>query len=294
LTLFNFGRWVAKEITGSGDRDMKIYVIGPPGSGKSKTALRLALSIRKWISWYIHKDFEHGEEYFKLDNEHLAVISSEDLFKMMTNYPPMYQIRIADDCGNTAGFDSRQSMSRKNMDLNSIWSTNRTRHCVTIVTLHDLNFNDLRQVMLADVVIDLRDYYQSGRFRMAKLWKIKMTERSKGNRGAQLARFMTYERGAWVVQESLACEMPPLDVVEGYDKIRAAKDKENTLRVQNMLSQYNAEMQDMNNKPKCVACGSKDVRAIKEGRKCRVCGYIEQINWGERVSPAIPIKQDAN
>jgi ribosomal protein L37AE/L43A len=297
MTLFNLSRWIAKEITGVGDRDMKIYIIGPPGSGKSKTALRLAQAIGKWVSWYKHKDFDHADDYFKLDGEHLAVISSDDLYNMLTTYPPMYQVRIADDCGNAAGFDSRQSMSRKNMDLNSIWSTNRTRHCVTIVTMHDLNFNDLRQVLLADIVIDMREWYQAGRFRMAKLWKIRMVERSKGNRGALLARFMTYEHDRWVVQESLACEMPSPEVVKAYDEIRAIKDKENTERVQKMLLNIKDEMQTTVSKPKCVRCKGTDVRVIKEGLKCKTCGYIEiGATWDsarERTRPTTAIKQEA-
>jgi len=277
MVLFNLSRWIAKEVTGSGDRDMKIYIIGPPAAGKSKTAIALALKLKKWLSWYIHKDFLHGDEFFKMDKDHLAIIDSNDLFRMMTTYPPMYQVRIVDDCGNTEGFDSRQSMSRKNGGLNSIWSTNRTRHCITIVTLHDTAFSDKRQVLLADIVIDLRDYYQSGRFRMARLYKIKMDKhRASGDRGAKMCRFMTYENGQWVTQESLACELPPKEICQEYDKMRAIKDKENTEKVYNSFNEAQ-KMQEQNcSIPCCPVCFKTDIRYSKKEdiRYCRNCGSI--------------------
>jgi hypothetical protein len=101
---------------------------------------------------------------------------------------------------------------------------------------------------------------------------------------------MTYEHGTWVVQESLACEMPDPEVVKAYDEIRAAKDKENTLRVQAMLSQMKQDVTAKQFKPKCVACGSGQVYPVKAGLKCRICGYIDQ-NKHVCVPPQ-PIKQE--
>jgi hypothetical protein len=271
LTLFNFSKWIAKQVTGPADRDMKIYIIGPPGSGKSKTALSLALKTRKWLSWCVYKDFKHEEEFFKIDGDHMAVIDSDDLFKMMTKYPPMHQIRIVDDCGNTEGFNSRRSMSEKNVDINSIWSTNRTRHCITIVTLHDTAFNDKRQVLLADIIIDLRKFYQVGRYRMAKLYRIRMGE-SNFNRGVNFSRFMTYERGTWITQESIACEMPPADVCKAYDDIRAVKDKANTEKVFKKYEATNAIKTASDNRPKCPNCGSVQLYFGTRDTRCNKCG----------------------
>lgn len=274
MTLFNLSRWIAKEVTGAGDRDIKIYIIGPPASGKSKTAVALALKIKKWLSWYLYKDFEHQDEYFKFDSEHLAIISSDDLLKMMMTYPPMYQIRIVDDCGNTRGFDSRKSMSHENSDINSIWSTNRTRHCITIVTLHDFNFSDRRQVLIADIVIDLRGYTQSGRFRMAKIYKIGMDKSSNGNRGVRLTRFMTYENGQWVTQESLACELPPADICKQYDELRAAKDKENTEKAYQKYQTANSDKEVKDTRPRCTSCNSPRLYHGKKVTRCLNCGKV--------------------
>ena len=276
MVLFNLSKWIAKQVTNESDRDMKIYIIGPPGSGKSKTALSLALKIAKWLSWYNFHDFTHVANFFKLDCGHLAVIDSDDLMDMMLTYPELNQIRISDDCGSAKGFNSRTSMSNENIDANSIWSTNRTRRCVTIVTLHDTSFNDLRQVLLSDIVIDLRNFYQVGPFRMAKLWHIKMDKRSNGNRGTKFVRFMTYERGEWVTQESLACMLPPADIDKQYNEIRAEKDKQNSMKIQEKYNNFKKEKEVVDNRTRCPECTSIQVkwREKTNDYKCGKCGKI--------------------
>lgn len=280
MTLFNLGRWIAGHLTGSGDRDMKVYIIGPAGSGKSKTALALAMSIAKWLSWHIYGDIKHTDKFFKLDKWHLAVIDGDDLITLMTSYPPRFQVRVVDDCGNTRGFNARRSMSREAEDINSIWSTNRTRRCCTIVTLHDLSFSDLRQALLSDVVIDLRDYVQQGSFRMAKLYKIKMGSKRGGDRGVKLSVFATYDCGRLVTQERIACMMPSDEICREYDKIRAEKDRKNTEKVYEKYSKKHlastAQPTPKRHKVTCPYCDRKGAawRVKTKDYHCFQCGKI--------------------
>jgi hypothetical protein len=126
--------------------------------------------------------------------------------------------------------------------------------------------------MLADIIIDLRNYSQSGPIRLGKLWHIRMVDDSKG--GYKRCRFMTYEGnpGQWVTQESVACFMPPDDLLKQYNELRAAKDKENT----EMLSgKYGNETKPKPVlKPRCYKCEGSDVRYLQRTNewKCKTCG----------------------
>lgn len=268
MTLFNLAKWVAKEVTGNKNVDKKIYVVGPAGSGKSMTGLSLANACAKWISFYNHDDFKHASKYFKFDEDHIAVINTDDFIKLMTSYPEKNSVRIIDDCGAAVGFTSRRSMSKENLDIVSIYGTNRVRNCVTIICVQDTNFTDKRMRMLADVIIDMRNYSQNGPLRMGKLWHIRMVDDRKG--GYKKCRFMTYECGQWVTQESVACFMPPDDLLRQYNELRTAKDMENT----GMLNRkYAHKEEDNSGKMKCV-CGSINLYKTKKGWKCKRCGQI--------------------
>lgn len=287
MTLFNVARWVAKEVTGTKNVDKKIYVVGPAGSGKSMTGLSLAAACAKWISFFNEGDFKHSSKYFKFDEDHIAVINTDDFIKLMTKYPEKNSVRIIDDCGAAVGFTNRRSMSKENLDIVSIYGTNRVRNCVTIICVQDTNFTDKRMRMLADIIIDLRNYTQSGPLRMGKLWHIRMVDDLRG--GYRKCRFMTYENGQWVTQESVACFMPPDDLLKQYNELRATKDKENTEMLGN---RYNKPTDIFPNKPCCLSCGSHDIRYRKKDGfyHCRVCGT----NWrGEQQHNIISKKVEA-
>jgi ABC-type dipeptide/oligopeptide/nickel transport system ATPase component len=102
LVLFNLARWIAKEVTGPKNTDKKIFIVGPGGSGKSMTGVRLARAVARWISYYNHNGiFAHDKEYFEFDKDHIAIISTKDLLHVMTNRLKKNSVKIIDDCGVT-------------------------------------------------------------------------------------------------------------------------------------------------------------------------------------------------
>ena len=64
---------------------------------------------------------------------------------------------------------------------------------------------------------------------------------------------MTYERGVWVTQEAVACELPEPDIKNEYDQLRDLKEAENSEMINKkydmMLKTEEAEM----NKKHCVS-----------------------------------------
>lgn len=253
MTIFNYSRWVAKEITSKKNIDKKIFIVGPPGSGKSKTALAFAKAIDKWISYYVYGNFDHCGEYFKLDEDHIAVINADDLLKLMIKKLPKHNIKISDDCGTTEGVTSRRSMSQKNLDVVEIYSTNRTDNGVLIICLHDEAFADLRMRKLANESIDLGDYVQDGPFRIAKLRKLKNDKNNK--RGIRETPFTTIENGEMVIHDSIAVFMPDEKTIKWYDELRDQKQSENAQRLLDKYSKIDQDVEVKSSKPKCPKCG---------------------------------------
>lgn len=271
MTLFNYARWIAKEVTGNKNIDKKIFVVGPAGSGKSMTGMALAPAVAKWISYYNHGNFDHQKDYFTFDKDHVAVINMNDLIHVMANRLIKNSVKIIDDCGASKGFTNRRSMSTENLDIVSIYGTNRVQNGVTIICVQDSDFTDIRMRKLANETIDLNDYYQAGPCRMAKLFKIRMDRYSKN--GIRQCRFMTYEHGVWVTQESIACFLPPPDLMAQYDALRVEKERENTQMIYDKYLKLAEKGTVDKNKLRCPACTSTDIYPGKKHNSCHKCGY---------------------
>jgi hypothetical protein len=274
MTLFNYSKWVARQITNkSKNVDKKIFIIGPAGSGKSKTGLTLAVAIARWVSYYVYGDFDHWKEFFNFDPDHVAVIDTSDLVALMIKKLKRFSIKIVDDCGTAEGITARRSMSQANLDTVSIYGTNRTDNGVTIICVQDTSFTDKRMRMLADEVIDLNEFVQQGPVRIGKLWKVRMDRNSKY--GMRLCRFMTYNNGQWVTIEGIACFMPdqPGHGIDGeYNKLRKTKQDAQSEKMSSKYKKIEQDIEIQNERQKCPYCNSIQLRQRSKGLKCEKCG----------------------
>lgn len=277
MTLFNYARYVAGEITSNKNCDKKIIISGPAGAGKSMTAVKLAQAIAKWIPYWLIKRYgivSKPEDFFKFDDDHIAIIDGDDLRRLMVNPLVKHSIKIADDCGTADGVTSRRSMSKANLNTISIYGTNRTNNGVLIIAVQDTTFIDKRLRMLANEVIDLANWYQVGPIRIGQLRKIRITNTAKY--GIGLRKFRTYEHGRWVSQESIACMMPDDDIKMLYDEKRKEKQEAQTaLILKELENKDKKEIQDSNKKI-CPSCGCGNKTKIHTGKKytrCYSCGH---------------------
>lgn len=289
---FNLSRWIAKEVTCLDcrdcfhkktcshpglplNKDKKIFIVGGAGSGKSMTGVRLTKPLNNWISYYNNNGiFKPDEAYYSFDKDHVAIISTKDLLHVMATKLKRNSIKIIDDCGASEGFTNRRSMSQANLDMASVYGTNRTQNGVTIYCVQDTSFTDKRMRMLADVIIDLTNYYQSGRFRIGLLRKIKKDETRR--EGIIKSRFMTYEHGEWVTQETIACELPDRESKKMYDEMREAKEVENSKAIHEKYNKQMDSVEVQDNKPRCPYCGSSQLyySEKKKVTKCKGCGKL--------------------
>lgn len=277
MTLFNYAKYVAKEITSTKNCDKKIIISGPAGAGKSMSGIKLAQSIAKWIPYWLIKRYgivSKPEDFFKFDDDHIAIIDNDDLRKLMIKKLVRYSIKIADDCGTTEGVTSRRSMSDANLKTISIYGTNRTDNGVLIICVQDTTFIDKRLRMLANEVIDLSNWYQAGPVRIGQLRKIRIDNNAKY--GIGLRKFRTYEHGRWVSQESIAYMMPDDATKKLYDEKRKEKQEAQTARILEELENKDKKEIEDESKLKCPKCGNGNKSKIYNGKKnksCYSCGH---------------------
>jgi hypothetical protein len=248
---------------------MKIFITGPAGSGKSMAGVRLIKAIAKWISYYIYGNFDHAEEFFKFDKEHVAVIDTKDLIYVMTRQLRRFSCKLIDDIGAAEGFTSRRSMSGANLDIVSVYGTNRTQNGVAVYCVQDKSYADKRMRELGNVEIDFTEYTTSGSFRVAILRKIK---KLGDNQGVRLCRFMTYENGQWVTQETIGIDLPDYQSKKIYDDLRDKKEAENSKKINEKYSKMVEANEVKDNRPKCPHCGSTRLYYGTKGNRCNNCG----------------------
>ena len=272
MVAFNYARWIAKRITSSMNVDRKIFIIGGPGTGKSMTGFALAKKLAKWVSYYKYGNFDHADEFFKFDKDHIAVINTLDLIHVMTAKLVKHSIKIIDDCGSAQGFTGRRAMSAENIDMASIYGTNRTDNGVTIYCVQDETFTDLRMRKLADDVIDLNDYIQRGPLRIGKLWKLKRDKQN--NKKINKARFMTYDNGHWLSIESFSTFLPEPEDKKKYDELRKVKEAENSRTISERYTKIIVNDKVEQEKQRCPYCNSiRLYYSSKYNRTtCRGCG----------------------
>lgn len=216
-----FAEHLAKRITGKHNKDVRLLVVGEPGSGKSRTLLYLAYRLSVEVA-----KIKGGkpEDYFTIDN--VGVITAEDIIEKMQNLKK-HCIYILDDAG--VAWDSRDFASRGNKNLNHVLQTCRTANAAILISVPDPKLIDVQVTergliqYWAEVSESLHDWGKN----LVKIFRLKRLFRS----GRMLYMHPRYGDYKIVRYESLN---PPEELIEEYEYLRrtcagnAAKKYENT------------------------------------------------------------------
>jgi hypothetical protein len=136
--------------------------------------------------------------------------------------------------------------------------------------------------LLANEKIDLTDYTESnGKFRIAKLYKIKRDKKHKGR--IQECKFAFWSHGRYggkfkgreyCTIEGIICFMPDdKDIVDKYNKLRVEKEAENTRGVKEKYKNLQKEQEINDEKERCPHCNRSSIYYGKNGSKrCNGCG----------------------
>ena len=208
-----FAAHLAKRITSRHNKDVRLLVVGEPGSGKSRTLLyiahRLSVEVAKLKGG-------NPENYFTIDN--VGVITAEDIIEKMNNLN-RYCVYILDDAG--VAWDSRDFATRGNKNLNHILQTCRTANAAILISVPDPKLIDIQVTergliqYWAEVSESLHDYGKN----LVKIFRLKRLFRA----GKMLYMHPRYGDNKIVRYEALN---PPEEMIHEYEFMRrsCAKD----------------------------------------------------------------------
>ena len=153
---FNLCKEIAEKITSKFNQHETAIVVGDKGSGKSWAGLRIAHDVSIEVA-----KIKGGkpEDYFDL--EHVAIITKDEVIRVLKTAMGQYNVVIFDDIG--VGWSNRDFASKFNKVMNGIYQTFRTRNVFLIMTVPDQTYIDkLPRLMLHYFIEVVDSYFEKG------------------------------------------------------------------------------------------------------------------------------------
>ena len=121
----------AKRLCGGFNKDIKLFLVGAQGSGKSHSSIYLAIRVAEEIAKYKGGTWE---DYFPKDMSHVFIGDAEEHAGALKSIKK-HNVYILDDAG--VSINARNFMTTYNKSLNDIFQTVRTDNALIIINAPD-------------------------------------------------------------------------------------------------------------------------------------------------------------
>ena len=121
----------AKRLCGGFNKDIKLFLVGAQGSGKSHSSIHLAIRVAEEVAKYKGGTWE---KYFPRDMSHVFIGDAEEHADALKHIKK-HNIYILDDAG--VSINARNFMTTYNKSLNDIFQTVRTDNALIIINAPD-------------------------------------------------------------------------------------------------------------------------------------------------------------
>lgn len=213
-----FSQWAARRISGRDKQDLIISVTGRRGSGKSYSALWLAVQISIELARLLGGS---PEDYFNLSNT--ATLQDTHKIMELLQASKKYQVIIVDDA--SLAISSRQWNSESNQNWNALLTVCRTKRWAIILTSPLKSMIDITTRDLVDFSIHVWRPFHVGGFNILKIFS---TEKSYIGKNMEFSkRFAVGKRKPryWIAFS------PQKEMCDEYDKLRDSGTTEINRRI---------------------------------------------------------------
>ena len=156
----------ARRICGRYNKDVKLFIVGPQGAGKSRSSIKLAIRISEEIAKIIGGK---PEDYFPLDLSNVFIGDPEAHADALKNIKK-HNIYILDDAG--VSINARNFMTSYNKSLNDIFQTVRTDNAVIIINAPDSFLIDNVPRTLVSHYAEISESQHTLGFNLLKIFKL--------------------------------------------------------------------------------------------------------------------------
>lgn len=215
----------ARTVTGRHIRDIKFMLVGPQGSGKSRSLLYLASECAREIAAAVGGS---PEDYFPSDLRNVVIGSPEghaELFQTMRKHA----IIVLDDAG--VSMNARNFATSYNRSMNDCFQTMRPNRNIVLISTPDTMTTDVIVRTMVNYYGEVSESYHSEGYNLVKVFRV-----VRKYREGKTYYLYNQSGGRTIVRYKFA--NPPEDMIKTYEKkrfeatreiaARAGKEKEKT------------------------------------------------------------------
>jgi ribosomal protein S27E len=284
---FNLAEDLAKRVTGSGNLDATILLIGERGSGKSEAALGLAEGTMNAISKLSPN--RSLKDIFDWQRD-IAVIDLKNTLKVLNAPRPKSSIVLLDDM--SVSIDSRKHQTKENIDNSHVWITMRSLRQVVIGTTISGSLIDKRARDNFAYVILMKPKkpydHIFGQNKGVRMGDLRGVYRNELNDQIRFPRIKGKEHGNNVVYNNIYCFPPGEDLLKYYNEFRESEAERLRQIAGNEQPHQETKKQKNSYILTCPKCFKTDIRYSRKEKisYCRTCGTIIKTDGGENGAPS--------
>ncbi len=204
-----FCELIADKISGASKQDSSLLLSGKRGSGKSLSALFIAVRVSEALARIMGGT---PSDYFALEN--CAVLDDEAAIGELLKKSASHQIIIIDD--SSVALNSRAFATTANRQFNKIFTVCRTRRWFLIFTTPIRSHIDLSIRQMVDFTGTVFKSFHVGSFNILKIHAVDVSEHSKNKEYVRRLNFDKQKIDFWVAFH------PGKELSDAYDIRRDA------------------------------------------------------------------------
>ena len=245
----------AETVTGKHLRDVKFMLVGPQGSGKSRSLLYLACECSKEIAKRVGGK---PEDYFPADLSNVVIGDPQGHAELFQNLKK-YSILILDDAG--VSMNARNFATRYNKSMNDVFQTMRPNRSIVLISTPDTMTTDIIIRSLVSHYGEVAESFHGHGYNLVKVFQV----RRKFREGR--THYIYHQDGNQTIVR-YRFNNPPGAIIETYERKRYEATRQIAARAGQEKKEKPGQSYPVIT---CQSCGYQYMARTGSPKKCPRC-----------------------